>query len=114
MVYLLSPLPTGCLVSCEEKPHWSCDAAVSSHGTAQPCCSAHAERLEGPVLAGGTVLQVAAIPPGVLDKAKLTHFYCCTGCGKVFWEGSHFGRVVSQFQDVLVTSRDKQTIYELS
>ncbi|KAM8995754.1 exonuclease mut-7 homolog isoform 1-T1 [Ara ararauna] len=105
---------TGCLLSCEEKPHRSCAAAVSSHGTAQPCCSAHAERLEGPVLAGGTVLQVAAIPPGVLDKAKLTHFYCCTGCGKVFWEGSHFGRVVSQFRDVLVTSRDKETIYELS
>uniref|UniRef100_A0A8C6K3F2 Uncharacterized protein n=1 Tax=Melopsittacus undulatus TaxID=13146 RepID=A0A8C6K3F2_MELUD len=87
--------------SMQEKPHQRCDAAVSSHGTAQPCCSVHTKRLEGPVLAGGTVLQVAAIPPGVLDKDKLTHFYCCTGCGKVFWEGSHFGRLVSQFQDAV-------------
>lgn len=63
---------------------------------------------------GDTVLQVAAIPPGVLDRENLTEFYCCTRCGKVFWEGSHFGRVVSQFQDVLVASGDTQSVYELS
>ncbi|NWW53886.1 MUT7 Exonuclease, partial [Pedionomus torquatus] len=81
----------------------------------------HGEGLEGPeqpraptTLPGGTVLQVSAIPPGVLDKAELTDFYCCTRCGKVFWEGSHFGRVVSQFQDVLVATRDEQSFYDLS
>ncbi|XP_055661372.1 exonuclease mut-7 homolog isoform X6 [Falco peregrinus] len=112
---------TGCLVRCEENPSWSCDAAVPACDTAQPGCSPHREQLEEPeqhraaaVLVGGTVLQVAAIPPGVLDKADLTDFYCCTCCGKVFWEGSHFGRVVSQFQDVLITTRDEQSIYELS
>lgn len=91
------------------------------YGTAQRGCAPHSEQAEGTeqcgaaaVLAGDTVLQVTAIPLGVLDRAELTDFYCCTCCGKVFWEGSHFGRVVSQVQDVLVASRDTQSIYELS
>ncbi|NXP53007.1 MUT7 Exonuclease, partial [Heliornis fulica] len=97
------------------------DATTTACDTAQPTDILHHRQLEGPeqsgasaVLAGGTVLQVSAIPPGVLDKADLTDFYCCSRCGKVFWEGSHFGRVVSQFQDVLVSAGDKQSIYELN
>ncbi|NXS12578.1 MUT7 Exonuclease, partial [Neodrepanis coruscans] len=99
----------------------SCDAAVPARGTAQPSCPLRGERPEGSEQGGAaaaleedTVLQVTAIPPGVLDRAELTDFYCCTRCGKVFWEGSHFGRVVSQFQDVLVASGGAQSIYELS
>uniref|UniRef100_A0A803VHZ8 Exonuclease 3'-5' domain containing 3 n=1 Tax=Ficedula albicollis TaxID=59894 RepID=A0A803VHZ8_FICAL len=99
----------------------SCDVAVPVCDTAQPGCAPRGEEAEGmercragTVLAGDTVLQVAAIPPRVLDRAELTHFYCCTRCGKVFWDGSHFGRVVSQFQDVLVASGDTQSVYELS
>ncbi|NXX85568.1 MUT7 Exonuclease, partial [Urocolius indicus] len=106
----------GCLGS-EEKPSQSCIARA----TAQPSSTAQGEWPEGPEqrgaaagLAGGTVLQVSAVPPGVLDKADLTDFYCCTHCGKVFWEGSHFGRVVSQFQDVLVAAGDEKSVYELS
>ncbi|NXJ52175.1 MUT7 Exonuclease, partial [Spizaetus tyrannus] len=94
-------------------PSQSCDAAMPACNAAQPGYTLHSEWPEGLdqcgasiALAGGTVLQVAAIPPGVLDKPELTDFYCCTRCGKVFWEGSHFGRVVSQFQDVLVTAGD--------
>ncbi|NWW83785.1 MUT7 Exonuclease, partial [Rhynochetos jubatus] len=107
--------------STGKRPRQGCDAAVPACKTAQPGYTPHGERLEGPeqhgasvVLAGGTVLQVATIPPGVLDRAELTDFYCCSHCGKVFWEGSHFGRVVSQFQDVLVASGDEQSIYKLS
>ncbi|NXT92080.1 MUT7 Exonuclease, partial [Anhinga rufa] len=102
-------------------PSQSCDAAVPACNAAQPGYTLQGEQPEGleqhrasVVLAGGTVLQVTTIPPGVLDKAELTDFYCCTCCGKVFWEGSHFGRIISQFQDVLVTTGDKQSIYELS
>ncbi|NWQ96381.1 MUT7 Exonuclease, partial [Burhinus bistriatus] len=104
-----------------EWPSQGCDAAMPACDAARPGYTPHGEWLEGleqcgasVVLAGGTVLQVATIPPGVLDKAELTDFYCCTRCGKVFWEGSHFGRVVSQFQDVLVATGDKQSVYELS
>ncbi|NXU20964.1 MUT7 Exonuclease, partial [Pardalotus punctatus] len=99
----------------------TCDVTGPACDTAQPGCAPHGEWTKGAeqcpavaVLAGDTVLQVAAIPPGVLDRAELTDFYCCTRCGKVFWEGSHFGRIVSQFQDVLVASGDTQSIYELS
>ncbi|NXN64772.1 MUT7 Exonuclease, partial [Himantopus himantopus] len=105
----------------EEMRSQGCNTTVPACDAARPGNAPHGEWLEGPeqreasvVLAGGTVLQVAAIPPGVLDKAELTDFYCCTRCGKVFWEGSHFGRVVSQFQDVLVTTGDEQRVYELS
>ncbi|NWU22249.1 MUT7 Exonuclease, partial [Dyaphorophyia castanea] len=96
----------------------SCGVTVPARGPARPGCAAHGGRAEGSgaaaVLAGDTVLQVTAIPPGVLDRADLTDFFCCTRCGKVFWEGSHFGRVVSQFQDVLVASGDTESVYELS
>ncbi|NXK46476.1 MUT7 Exonuclease, partial [Chauna torquata] len=96
------------------RPKQTCDAA-------QPTDTTQGEQLEGTEPCGaavgleeGTALQVAAITPGVLDKAELTDFYCCTRCGKVFWEGSHFGRMVSQFKGVLVTLGDEQSIYELS
>ncbi|NXH88959.1 MUT7 Exonuclease, partial [Edolisoma coerulescens] len=94
----------------------SCGATVAACDPAQPGCAPHGEQAEGTEQsgAGDTVLQVTAIPPGVLDRAELTDFFCCTRCGKVFWEGSHFGRVVSQFQDVLVASGDTQSVYELS
>ncbi|NXN37113.1 MUT7 Exonuclease, partial [Rhinoptilus africanus] len=102
-------------------PSPSCDATVPACDAAQPGSIPPGERLEGPeqhgmstALVGDTIVQVGAIPLGVLEKAELTDFYCCTRCGKVFWEGSHFGRVVSQFQDVLVTTSDEQSIYELS
>ncbi|NXN99020.1 MUT7 Exonuclease, partial [Rhinopomastus cyanomelas] len=97
----------------------SCDATTSARDTAQPIHTLLDKQLEGPeqcgvssVLPGGTVLQVNVIPSGVLDKAELTDFYCCTRCGKVFWEGSHFGHVISQFQDVLVAPADEQSIYK--
>ncbi|XP_036605493.1 exonuclease mut-7 homolog isoform X1 [Trichosurus vulpecula] len=66
-------------------------------------------------LKNGTTLQIRTIPLGVLEKTDLAHFYCCTQCGKVFWEGSHFGRVVSQFQEILGSSEPQtQSFYELS
>ncbi|KAM8829137.1 exonuclease mut-7 homolog isoform 2-T3 [Spinachia spinachia] len=48
---------------------------------------------------GGAPIQLHAVPPAILPRIPL--FYVCTRCGKVFWEGSHFGRVLSMFQDVL-------------
>lgn len=48
---------------------------------------------------GGAPIQLHAVPPALLSRIPL--FYVCTRCGKVFWEGSHFGRVISMFQEVL-------------
>ncbi|KAM5146831.1 exonuclease mut-7 homolog [Mantella aurantiaca] len=47
----------------------------------------------------GAQLQLNSVPIGVVEKVSL--FFCCSHCGKIFWEGSHFGRVVSQFKEVL-------------
>ncbi|XP_055126155.1 exonuclease mut-7 homolog isoform X1 [Symphalangus syndactylus] len=59
-------------------------------------------RAETPdVLANGTRLQLAGVPVGVLRTPGLRYFYCCTRCGKVFWDGSHLGRVATHFRDVL-------------
>uniref|UniRef100_A0A3Q4BZM5 3'-5' exonuclease domain-containing protein n=1 Tax=Mola mola TaxID=94237 RepID=A0A3Q4BZM5_MOLML len=48
---------------------------------------------------GGAPIQLHTVPPSLL--LRIPHFYVCTRCGKVFWEGSHFGRVMSMFQEVL-------------
>uniref|UniRef100_A0A8C3AAL7 Exonuclease 3'-5' domain containing 3 n=1 Tax=Cyclopterus lumpus TaxID=8103 RepID=A0A8C3AAL7_CYCLU len=56
---------------------------------------------------GGAPIQLHAVPPALLPRIPL--FYVCTRCGKVFWEGSHFGRVLSMFQDVLhITDEDTE------
>lgn len=52
---------------------------------------------------GGAPLQLHAVPPGLLLKVR--HFYACTRCGKVFWEGSHLGRVLAMFEEILHVSR---------
>ena len=38
------------------------------------------------------------VPEEILDR--VTEFYCCATCGKVFWEGKHFAHVVHQFEHV--------------
>ncbi|XP_028664546.2 exonuclease mut-7 homolog [Erpetoichthys calabaricus] len=94
---------------------------VESPGTAErsliqrytpKCRWASASQLDQDTLhfPSGARLQVETVPPGLLDKVD--HFYCCTGCGKVFWEGSHFGRVLAQFQEVLQISDDRRDLLE--
>lgn len=48
---------------------------------------------------GGAPLQLHTVPPGLLPKVQ--RFYACASCGKVFWEGSHFHRVMALFEDIL-------------
>lgn len=56
----------------------------------------------------GAVAQLETVPPGLLPR--IPEFFICTGCGKVFWEGTHFDRVLSQFQDVLHINEDGASI----
>ncbi|XP_031133903.1 exonuclease mut-7 homolog isoform X1 [Sander lucioperca] len=57
---------------------------------------------------GGAPVQLHTVPPALLQRIPL--FYVCTRCGKVFWEGSHFGRVLAMFQDVLhITDEDTES-----
>ncbi|XP_075924898.1 exonuclease mut-7 homolog isoform X4 [Petromyzon marinus] len=77
-----------------------------------PACFVDNQELDANTasFADGTALLAEAIPPGVLETVQL--FYCCVTCGKVFWEGSHFSRILSQFADVLSTESDTSTFYE--
>ncbi|XP_072515421.1 exonuclease mut-7 homolog [Salminus brasiliensis] len=47
----------------------------------------------------GAVIQLETVPTGLLPR--IPEYFICTGCGKVFWEGTHYDRVLSQFQEVL-------------
>lgn len=40
----------------------------------------------------GVKIQVDAVPPGVLTKVDV--FFVCEDCGKVYWDGSHFEKVL--------------------
>ncbi|XP_023687613.1 exonuclease mut-7 homolog [Paramormyrops kingsleyae] len=55
----------------------------------------------------GAQLQIHTVPVGLLSNVAL--FFICTTCGKVFWEGSHFDRVLTQFQEVLSINEDSGT-----
>lgn len=56
---------------------------------------------------GGAPIQLHTVPPALLPRISL--FYVCTRCGKVFWEGTHYGRVLSMFQDILhITDTDAE------
>jgi len=46
----------------------------------------------------GVCLNIKNIPVGVLDHVDI--FYCCSQCGKVYWEGKHFERFVKTFHGV--------------
>ncbi|XP_037548574.1 exonuclease mut-7 homolog [Nematolebias whitei] len=60
----------------------------------------------------GSPIQLHTVPPTLLQRIPL--FYVCTRCGKVFWEGSHFSRVLSLFQEVLhITDEDKASAAEV-
>uniref|UniRef100_A0A671MKG0 Exonuclease mut-7 homolog n=1 Tax=Sinocyclocheilus anshuiensis TaxID=1608454 RepID=A0A671MKG0_9TELE len=55
----------------------------------------------------GAEVQLETVPPGLLPRIPV--YFICTGCGKVFWEGTHFDRVLSQFQELLHVSEDAAT-----
>ena len=50
----------------------------------------------------GVCLNIRNIPVGVLDHVDV--FYCCSQCGKVYWEGKHFERFVKTFHGVFDTT----------
>lgn len=91
----------------EQEAGFAQDEAATPGGTpdlprySQQCQWASLSDLDPDTLAfpGGAPLQLQAVPSALLPKVP--HFYACTTCGKVFWEGSHFSRVVSMFEEVL-------------
>ncbi|KAM4877087.1 exonuclease mut-7 homolog isoform 2-T2 [Thomomys bottae] len=95
----------------KRKPGRASEAAWGGLPYDPPCSWLEMEDLQAgtpATLGNGTRLQLLSVPEGVLRRPGLQHLYCCTRCGKVFWEGSHLGRVTLHFQDILeeAPSRD--------
>ena len=53
-------------------------------------------------LPGGVPLKLGPLPEEVPDSADV--FFCCSTCGKVFWEGGHHKRISTQFSYLLDNS----------
>ena len=53
-------------------------------------------------LSNGVPIQVETVPRPIISKVDV--FYVCATCGKVYWEGGHFARVLDQFSHILVDS----------
>ncbi|XP_048579559.1 exonuclease mut-7 homolog isoform X2 [Nematostella vectensis] len=58
----------------------------------------------------GVQLKMGILPDGIWDNERIELFYCCVTCGKIFWEGKHFERVIAQFAHVL-DSGSTENIY---
>ena len=46
-----------------------------------------------------TSLLYKQVPKPVCNQ--VTEFFCCIKCGKVYWEGHHFGNVLTKFGDII-------------
>lgn len=81
----------------EVTPAVTCDIPRYAH----QCQWGHLSDLDPDTLTfpGGAPMQLHGVPPKLLPK--ISNFYVCTKCGKVFWEGSHFNVIVPMFQEVL-------------
>lgn len=55
-------------------------------------------------LPGGVPLKLGPLPEEVGEKNSADVFFCCSTCGKVFWEGGHHKRIATQFNYILGSS----------
>jgi hypothetical protein len=80
--------------------------AYSEEGTAHPCVLQY-RSVESGVLIDhcqtrkGVTIHVDAVPAGVLGQVQ--KFYVCEDCGKCYWDGSHFERLVGGRLQNIVT-----------
>uniref|UniRef100_A0A3B3QDF2 Exonuclease 3'-5' domain containing 3 n=1 Tax=Paramormyrops kingsleyae TaxID=1676925 RepID=A0A3B3QDF2_9TELE len=86
------------------RPSKHCSIRYAPHCRWAPASDLDPDTLTFP---SGAQLQIHTVPVGLLSNVAL--FFICTTCGKVFWEGSHFDRVLTQFQEVLSINEDSGT-----
>lgn len=79
----------------------------SEEGIAPPCMLRY-KNIESGVITElcqtrkGVTVNVDAVPKGVLDQVQI--FYICEDCGKCYWDGSHFEKLVGGRLQNIVTS----------
>lgn len=62
----------------------------------------------------GVPIQLEYIPDCLFDENKL--FYCCVSCGKVYWDGCHYERVINQLNGLIPLHNDNKqdpSIYDI-
>jgi hypothetical protein len=81
--------------------------ACSDEGTAPPCVLQY-RNIESSVIIEhcktrkGVTIHVDAVPAGVLDQVQ--EFHICENCGKCYWDGSHFERLVGgRLQNIVIS-----------
>jgi uncharacterized protein with PIN domain len=69
-----------------------------------PICNAHIKRIKKTDI-------VDSVPLGTLKHYEV--FWCCTGCNKVYWQGSHWKNINATLQKArnLLEKRIKKTVY---
>ncbi|GFR24674.1 exonuclease mut-7 homolog [Trichonephila clavata] len=56
-------------------------------------------------------LQLAAFSPQVFDHIRW--FFVCSGCGKIYWEGSHLSRVKKSISKLMDVKSENRTVYSV-
>jgi phosphoribulokinase len=80
--------------------------AYSEEGTVPPCVLQYRSIESGVVMEQcrtrkGVRIHVDAVPAGVLEQVQ--KFHVCEDCGKCYWDGSHFERLVGGRLQNIVT-----------
>ncbi|PNF25254.1 hypothetical protein B7P43_G13163 [Cryptotermes secundus] len=80
--------------------------AYSEEGTAPPCVLQYRSIPSGVIVElcqtrKGVTIHADAVPTGVLEQVQ--KFYICENCGKCYWDGSHFERLIGGRLQNIVT-----------
>jgi len=79
----------------------------SEEGTAPPCMVRYRNIESGVIMElcqtrKGATVNVDAVPKGVISQVGM--FYICEDCGKCYWDGSHFERLIGgRLQKIVVS-----------
>ena len=65
-------------------------------------------------LRNGVRILFESVRPKVLLSAfeSVNIFHLCGGCGKIYWEGSHLGRVKGKMSELLRDDPSGRTLYD--
>jgi hypothetical protein len=95
--------------AAEDDSRWEEAESFSSESDAcsEEGCAPQCRSMESGVLIDhcqtrkGARIHADAVPPGALEHVQ--KFYICEDCGKCYWDGSHFERLVGGRLQKIVT-----------
>lgn len=66
---------------------------------------------EDGLLESGVPIQMSVLSTKVFETVQ--HFFVCTTCGKIYWEGSHFTRVKKHVSQYIEFQSSEGNIYQV-